>query len=141
MIDAMIGPSATPVRRREPSMPNCGPGWAAKSGVRWKSSTRMPVKPRAANRPPVVTVSSAAMSPPMLSGEKAMVARARRTGPAPSGSEGWGRGSSRVTSSTRAAWRARRASVSPGRSVKVPVDWSAAIFSAMARGSPGVSSR
>ncbi len=143
MIEAIIGPSGTPIRRREPSMPNCGPGWQAQAAGRSKSRTRRPVRPRTAKTPPTAMVRSAATSVPMASSGKAMSTSARRQGPGlpGSGSAGTSTGSSGRTASTRAAQRARTASVSPGSAVKVPVDWSDAILAASASGSPAVSMR
>ena len=50
-------------------------------------------------------------------------------------------GSSGRTAATRAATRAFSSSVSPGRSTKVPVDWSLAILAASASMLPVVSIR
>ena len=104
--------------------------------------TRMPVKPRIDQTPPMVMVMSWARSVPMASKGKSMSASARWKGP------GWSDGKDEVfaggngrTATTRAATRAFSSSVSPGRGTKVPVDWSAAILAASFSGLPSVSMR
>ena len=77
LIDAIIGPWPTPIRRRDPEMPNCGPGWQAHSCGRSISITRTPLRPRTAKTPPMAMVISAAISVPMASIGKAITTSAR----------------------------------------------------------------
>ena len=81
-------------------------------------------------------------SVPMASSGKAISTSARRIGPwsaGASGQLGVSASASGRMARTRAATLAFNSGVSPGTGTNVPVDWSLAIFAAMASMLPGVS--
>ena len=137
--------SRTPVSRRLPSIPNCGPGYASRNSSGSDSPTTLtPVSSAIENTPPIAIVVSAARSVPIASIGNASSASARRYAPAcrpARGKLGTATGGSARTDTTRAATRAFSSGVSPGSGTNVPVDWSDAIFAATRSGSPSVSIR
>ena len=81
MMEATIGRSYTPVSRRVPSTPNCGPGCAAPNQVgSTRSSRRTADASRNSNAPPAATAISPVNSVPANSNGRAIVTRARRWG-------------------------------------------------------------
>ena len=140
----MIGRSGTPVSRRLPAMPNCGPGWRAQAARQLDVDDadagqaldgedaadgdrhqRGEVGADGLEREGDVDLGAALGAALPASGSEGVVEPGRAAGPP---------GRARRT-------RAFNSSVSPGSATKVPVDWSLAILAASASMSPAVSMR